>query len=193
MLNSFIITPEYFTLLETGKVVRESGIEDRYIRAFEKVDAHFSINKDDNSDGVVRYCNEDNKILFYGIQECKVHSRRGSIMERLVQSLAYVYDWINPKPELKPKFKFVHLPTEKESVIVYLDNLFGSMFWTEFTFYYELHKSKKGCSASNFYKNSADVRVLISDYISRFRISCYDINNELDFKEVISEILNNCL
>ena len=65
MLNSFIITPEYFTLPETGKVVRESGIEDRYIRAFEKVDAHFSINKDDNSDGVIRYCNEDNKILFF--------------------------------------------------------------------------------------------------------------------------------
>lgn len=192
MINSFVLTPEYFNLPENGNLVKESGIENRFDRAFEKVDPHFSVNKDDDSDGVIRY-ELDGKILFYGIQECKRScNKNDSIYSMFAQSLAYVFLWLKQYPELKPLFKFVFLSTDKAVNIVYLDKILNSEFWWQFGFFYEKHRDSKG-SPSNFYRNSPGVRALIADYINRFDIKSYVIGNSLDFKTVVEEILNNCL
>ena len=199
MTSSFILTPEYFQLSENGKLACEPGVENRYNRAFEGVDPNFSVNKDDKSDGVIRY-KVGEEIKFYGIQECKrSDNKKESIYSRLAQSLVYIFLWIEQYPELKQKFKFIILPTDKVINIVYLDRLLDSVFWTEFCFYYDCHrntrygKAKTKGSASNFYTYSYDVRALIMDYFNRIRISEYQIQEEFDFKIVVEEILNNCL
>ena len=194
MVNSFIITPRYFTNPEVpGKRVRESGIEDRYKRAFEKTDNHFIIYKDDWSDGVIRYT-VDNEIKFYGIQECKVDNTRSSFYARLTQGLAYIAQWVNQYPKIKEKFKVLILPTEKKIDIVYVENLLNSSFWSEFTFYYSEHRQKNiGNSASNFYEKSLDIQSLIWQYHERFKVSHRIIGRSLDLKEVTEEILQNCL
>ena len=190
-MNSFIITPDYFKLPEDGKLVRESGIENRYNRALERTDDHFTVDKDDRSDGVIRYT-VNGEIKFYGIQECKRLARTNSIWERITQGLFYVCNWLEIYPELFKKFKVLVLPTEKFIDIIYINNLLNSSFWTQFKFYYHEHKLKKG-SASNFYKQSADIRALIMDYAPRLNITRKEIGQELDFKIVTEEILRNCL
>lgn len=196
MVSSFIITPEYFKTPEDGKIARESGIENRYNRALERTDPGFTVDKDDWSDGVIRYT-VDGEIKFYGIQECKRLKTSNSIYERIVQGLAYVATWLSKYPELKSKFKVLVLPTEKFIDILYLDNLLNSSFWAEFCFYFDVHKNtrygKDKGSASNFYSKSPDVVALIMDYKDRFCGSHRVIDEELDFKEVTEEILSNCL
>lgn len=199
MVNSFVLTPEYFKLPENGELACEPGVENRYNRAFESVDPNFSVNKDDKSDGVIRY-EVNGDILFYGIQECKrSDNKRESIYSRLVQSLAYIFLWVEKYPELKQKFKFVILPTDKIINVVYLDDLLNSTFWVWFSLYYDVHRNTrygknntKG-SPSTFYAKSPDVQVLIQEYIDRLRIAEYKVGQELDFKIVVEEILDNCL
>lgn len=191
MVSSFIINSDYFKLPENGKLARESGIENRYNRALERTDPHFTVDKDDWSDGVIRYT-VNNEVKFYGIQECKRLVSTNSIWERITQGLFYVYSWLRKNPELLQKFKVLILPTEKYIDIIYLNDLLNSSFWNQFCFYCEEHKLKKG-SASNFYKESSDVRALIMDYSKRLIGSRREIKGELDFKEVTEEILNNCL
>lgn len=191
MCSSFILTPDYFKLPENGALVRESGIENRYNRALEMSDPHFQVNKDDWSDGVIRYIVDD-EVKFYGIQECKRLASVNSLWERITQALVYVHDWITKFPKIKNKFKVLILPTEKFIDILYIEDLLKSSFWTEFSFYYSLHKDSKG-SASNFYKKSADIRALIMDYKNRLKGSHRVINKKLDYKEITEEILHNCL
>lgn len=191
MVSSFILTPDYFKLPENGELARESGIENRYNRALERTDSHFTVDKDDWSDGVIRYTVEG-EVKFYGIQECKRLKKANSIWERLVQGLSYVYTWLEQFPELKPKFKVLILPTEKFIDVIYLDNLLNSVFWTEFGLYYQAHRSRKG-SACDFYKKSNDVRSLIMDYSARLCGTHRVLDKELDFKEVTEEILKHCL
>lgn len=191
MVSSFILTPDYFKIPENGVLARESGIENRYNRALERTDPNFTVDKDDWSDGVIRYT-VNGEIKFYGIQECKRLKTNSSIWERITQGLSYVFSWLQQYPELKNKFKVLILPTEKYIDILYIDNLLNSSFWTEFCFYYNIHRSKKG-SASNFYQSSPDVRALIMDYKNKFCGSHRILQEELDFKEVTEEILKNCL
>ena len=194
MNNSFIITPEYFMLPESRQLPKESGIEDRFKEAFNKVDSNFTLYKDDHSDGVLRYC-VDGKVKFYGIQECKLSTnKKDTYHSRIIQAFAYVYTWIKMYPKSKDLFKVLVLPTDKVIDIIYIENILKSAFWTQFCFYYDMHRSLgKGHSASTFYKESKDVRILLIDYISRFNASHYVIGRELDFKIVVNEILSNCL
>ncbi len=192
MVKSFILTPDYFKLPESGKTPRESGIEDRYKRAFSETDSNFSFYKDDYSDGLIRYSVEDN-VNFYGVQECKLSTTSDTYYSRIVQALSYVHIWTSVYPNTFPKFKVLVLPTEKQIDVLYIEDLIKSPFWTEFCFYYEEHKRGKGHSASNFYKKSQDVRVLILEYLDRIPVSHYTIGNALDLKIVTEEILKNCL
>lgn len=191
MVKSFILTPEYFMLPETNKVARETGIEDRYKRAFSETDSNFSLFKDDYSDGLVRYVAND-EIQFYGVQECKRSDNSDVYYSRIVQALAYVYTWTLKYPKSLSKFKVLILPTEKQIDIVYVEDLLKSTFWTEFCFYYSEHRRTKGNSASNFYRKNQDVRALICDYINRIPASHYAIGRGLDLKIVITEILEHC-
>ncbi len=192
MVKSFILTPDYFKSPENHQVVRESGVEDRYKRAFSETDSHFSLCKDDYSDGVIRYT-VDNEILFYGIQECKLNKSSDSYYSRIVQALAYVCTWTKVFPSTLSKFKVLILPTEKKIDIIYIEELLKSAFWPEFCFYYSEHIRGDKHSASNFYKCSMDVRTLLIDYIDRIPTSHYEIGGELDLKIVTEEILENCL
>lgn len=192
MVKSFILTPDYFKSPESHQVVRESGVEDRYKRAFSETDSHFSLCKDDYSDGLIRYT-VDNEVLFYGIQECKLNKSSDSYYSRIVQALAYVCAWTKLYPGTLHKFKVLILPTEQKIDVVYIETLLKSTFWSEFCFYYSEHTSMKGHSASNFYKLNQDVRALLLDYLDRIPTSHYEIGEELDLKIVTEEILENCL
>lgn len=192
MPNSFFLTPEYFEKPEDKLTARETGIEDRYKRAFIATDEHFSLYKDDYSDGLLRYT-VNNNVLFYGVQECKLAKTSDIFMSRIVQALAYISDWTNKFPKTLSKFKVLILPTEKRIDLIYVEDLLQSAFWPEFKFYYSEHKRKAKMSASNFYKNSPDVSVLIREYIDRIPKSCYEIGRKLDLKIVTEEILKNCL
>lgn len=192
MVKSFVITPDFFKAPESNTVVRETGVEDRYKRAFSETDSHFSLYKDDLSDGLIRYT-VDNEVLFYGIQECKLAKSSDSYYSRIVQALAYAYTWTRRYPETLNKFKVLILPTEQRIDVLYIETLLKSTFWTEFCFYYsEYLDPKQRHSASNFYKNSPDVQTLIIDYLDRIPASHYEIGEELDLKIVIEEILEYC-
>ena len=95
------------------------------------------------------------------------------------------------------------LPNEKYADIVYIDDILQSDFWWQFCFLYEDHCEKRYTSktgktvtkgsASNFYSKNLDVRALIEDYAPRFRRKHIDFGEEYDFKNIVEDILNNCL
>jgi len=194
-LNDFIIKRDWF-LDENGSLVRETGIEDRYKFAFTKTCPLIMGAKDDTSDGLLRiYENEElNSVKFFGFQECKRlatgHVTRES---RLAQGLAYITDWSENFPECFDKTRFLILPTEQYIDILYLDNCFkDSSFWMQFKFYYRTIKDLKEATPSTLYKNSTAVKALLMEYKSRINTTHFEINPELNFKDVVTNILENC-
>lgn len=203
MVSSSIITPGLFIDPDSeNNLLPESGVEDTFKSLFIKVDNHFWVNKADNSDGVIRYLDEKDNLIFWGIQECKL-AKTARYFEQLTQSLVYIYLRIKEFPQLKDTARLVFLPNEKYADIVYIDDIINSDFWWQFCFFYEDHYEKRYISktgktvtkgsASNFYSKSLDVRALIEDYAPRFRRKHIDFGEEYDFKNIVEDILNNCL
>lgn len=203
MVSSSIITPGLFIDPDSeNNLLPESGVEDTFKSLFIKVDSHFWVNKADNSDGVIRYINDQDNLIFWGIQECKL-AKTARYLEQLTQSLVYIYLRLKEFPQLKDTARLVFLPNEKYADIVYIDDILQSDFWWQFCFLYEDHCEKRYTSktgktiikgsASNFYSKNLDVRALIEDYAPRFRRKHIDFGEEYDFKNIVEDILNNCL
>lgn len=203
MSQSVYITPKLFRDPDSiDKLLPEPGVEDTFKLLFTQTDNHFWVNKADNSDGVIRYVDEDNNLLFWGIQECKLSST-AKYQEQLAQALVYIYLRVSKYPKLKNSARLVFLPNEKYADIVYLDNLLDSEFWWQFCFWYDMHKdtkyvSKTGKSsvkgsASNFYAKCLGARDLIITLAGKLRRTHIDFGDKYDFNLITKEILNNCL
>ena len=129
MVSSSIITPGLFIDPDSeNNLLPESGVEDTFKSLFIKVDNRFWVNKADNSDGVIRYLDEKDNLIFWGIQECKL-AKTARYLEQLTQSLVYIYLRIKEFPQLKDTARLVFLPNEKYADIVYIDDIINSDFW----------------------------------------------------------------
>lgn len=197
MTKPIYITPDLFRDPDSNSdKMRESGIEDTFKNLFMQSDEHFWVNKIDNSDGVIRYTDDSGKLLFWGVQECKLH-KTANYHKQLVQALVYIHLRIQKYPHLKDSARLLFLSNEKFANIVYLDNILDSNFWWQFQFLYEGHchtryGSVKG-SASNFYAKCGEVQALIADYAPRFRGAKAEFKDEFNFGKIVENILENCL
>lgn len=197
-LKSFIITPDLFIDPITKDTMRESGIEDIYKQLFYRCSNYdITVLKLDWSDGYISIKNEYGKEIVCGFQECKrkLANQDNSFLSRFTQNLVYFYELEKADPERMKIAKIAFLPSEKWADLVFVEGIFKTDFWKLFKAFYDEHRMIKGNSASNFYKNSANVRDLMGTYSSQFnklRLK-WKIQDELDFKEILQEIIDNCL
>lgn len=175
---------------------RETALESIITTGFRASDPHFECAKETYSDGVIRYYDDEDNLIFVGEQEVKLDST-GTLRGQLFQGLAYIRQSIDRFGEDKVRFICLSCP-ELVEIFYFNKEFFNSYPWGALLIFQdELHTSPSKMWEIALQRDSNRTYQILDDVLlvlkgikhSKF----YFKDGKLDFRLVTQNIVKNCL